>query len=46
VRDSKFKVLADTDVSFFESILESNCVIKGEEEIGSSNYDWTKKFKG
>jgi len=45
-RNAAFKILGDSDLSFFESILDKNQVITDADEISPSNMDWTKKFVG
>jgi hypothetical protein len=45
-RNPAFKVLGDSDVSHFESILAKGSVITDEKAIEPSNSDWTRKFTG
>ena len=43
-RHSNFKVLNDTDLSFFERILKKSQVITNTDDLAINNQDWTKKF--
>jgi len=45
-RNPNFKVIADSDVQHFESILPKKGVVTDAEEILPWNSDWTKKFVG
>ena len=45
-RNPAFKVIDDSDLSHFESILPKNAVVTDEAEIEPWNTDWTKKFVG
>lgn len=45
-RNPAFKVLADSDIAHFESVLSAGSVITDSETIAGYNSDWTKKFTG
>ena len=43
-RNSAFAILADKDLSFFDSILQKNQIITDKDDLAANNQDWTKKF--
>lgn len=45
-RNPAFKVLEDSDIKHFESILPKGSVITDQDEIAPKNADWTRKFVG
>ena len=45
-RNKNFKVLGDSDLTFFEKILDKSSVITDADQVETANSDWTKKFVG
>ena len=45
-RNKNFKVLGDSDLAFFEKILDKSSVVTDADQVETANSDWTKKFVG